>query len=141
MCDAHQICLDERPSHTASVQNQVPRHSRSGSIDGPGDSFHKYLTKEADKVKRGESQREDAHEVLIFVCLLHSCAQQYPNVDIVGCPTRSHSCDTYRRIYPRPPIRPARQMGFLSRENLRTAYRGRQRRISRFPPFLDPHRP
>jgi hypothetical protein len=65
-----QICIDERHSpHT--VQNQVPRNSGPGPINGPGDSFHRYLEREADKVKRGESQREDAHEVLIFVSLLH----------------------------------------------------------------------
>ena len=55
----HQICLDERP-HT--VQNQVPRNSGPGPINSPGDSFHRYLAREADKVRRGESQREDAHE-------------------------------------------------------------------------------
>ncbi len=61
-----QICLDERHSpHTA--QNQVPRNNGPDPIDGPGDSFHKYLVREADKVKKGESQREDAQEVLIFV--------------------------------------------------------------------------
>jgi len=69
----HQICIDERHSpHT--VQNQVPRNSGPGSINGPGDSFHRYLAREADKVKRGESQREGAHEVLIFVRILHSPA-------------------------------------------------------------------
>jgi hypothetical protein len=66
----HRICIDERHCpHT--VQNQVPRHSESGPIDSPGEFFHKYLAKEAEKVKKGECQREDANEVLIFVCFHH----------------------------------------------------------------------
>lgn len=59
---------------------------------------------------------------------------------IVGCPARGHSCDTYRRFYPRPPTRPARQMGVLSRENLRTAPHGQQGFTSRLLAFFDPHR-
>ena len=65
----HQICIDERHS-PRTVQNQEPQHSSSAPTDGPGESFHRYLMKEAAKVQRGETQREDAHEVLIFVCLL-----------------------------------------------------------------------
>jgi hypothetical protein len=50
------------------MQNQVPRHGGTDSIDDPGDAFSKYLVKEDKRIKKVEDQRADAHEVLIFVC-------------------------------------------------------------------------
>jgi hypothetical protein len=63
------------------------------------------------------------------------------HVDDVGCPARCNNRYTYRRIDPRPPNRPTRQVGILSRENLRTARRRGQVRNRRYPPVVDPDRP
>lgn len=56
---------DER--HSQPVRNQVPRHSGSNPIDDSGDSFRAYLEREDMRLKRAESQRAEAHEILIFV--------------------------------------------------------------------------
>ena len=124
------------------MQNQVPRdrHTSSNLVDDSEGSFCAYLAKENERIKRVESHRADAHEVLIFVCsrLARAPSPAFSCERPLGCPACSHSCDTYWRIYPGPPTRPSRQMGILSRENLRTARR--HERAPRFPPFDDPHR-
>jgi|SRR5580693_573739 hypothetical protein len=56
---------DER--HTQPVRNQVPRHSGSNPTDDSGNAFREYLEREDKKLKRAESHRAEAHEILIFV--------------------------------------------------------------------------
>lgn len=119
-----QIRPDERHSPPRPVQSQVPRHSGSSIIDNSGNSFSTYLAKENERIKKIENQRADAHEILIFVsgAALHLFTYILIQNN-QGCPTRSHSCDAYWCIYPGPPTRPTRQMGFLSGEDLRITRR------------------
>ncbi|KAH9983042.1 hypothetical protein BJV74DRAFT_53711 [Russula compacta] len=64
------VSTDGRHSPPRSVQNQVPRNTKSDFIDGSREAFRTYLEREDEKVKRVESQRADANEILIFAALL-----------------------------------------------------------------------
>jgi len=55
-----------------------------------------------------------------------------------GRPARGHCRDTHRRIHPRPSTRPVRQVGVLSRENVRAARR--RQGIANVLPVHDPRR-
>ena len=92
---------------------------------------------------RGGKARGKMPMKFLFSCVFSVIpfTNQRTDLDNVGRPTRGHSCDTHWRIHPRPPTRPARQVGVLSREDLRTAHHGRQGVAARIPPFVDAHRP
>ena len=135
-----QICLDERHSALKSAQDQVPRHSASNSIDGSEDSFSAYLRREDKKIQRAESQSADAHDIRVSVCshLYFLSFPRYAQLDNLGCPTLRYSRDIHRCVHQRSSNRPSRQVGILSRKNLRTALRGQTTRKSLT--FFDPRR-